>query len=222
MSALGATRPSSILHDPHLESHQVILLNTLPEDRQDKPLNAGPAPTSRRPGVAAVSETRCVGIRRTVDDGKVLQGSRVRVRASDKQHHSETFFYGLSNDDSLRFYSLHPTSSRSLEDPGVNEYNSRLRNKRQGALLLQFLGETSISLTRKVEFLVWLLTSMVSRVRFPAQSRSRSTSLRKDRGFLCLFFLQVCFGFGERSSNNGSEESRGGRHGTNRDEAAAD
>jgi len=128
----------------------------------------------------------------------------------------------LSNDNSLRFYSFLSSSSRSPEDPGVNEYNSRLRNKRQEALLLQLLGETSISLARKAEFLVWLLTSMVSRVRFPVQSRSRSTSLRKDRGFLCLFFLQVCFGFGGRSSNNGSEESRGGRHGTNRDEAAAD
>jgi hypothetical protein len=128
----------------------------------------------------------------------------------------------LSNEDLLRFCSFLSSSSRSFEDPGVNEYNSRLRNKCQEALLLQLLGETSISLARKAEFLVWLLTSMVSRVRFPAQSSSRSTSLRKDRGFLCLFFLQVCFGFGERSSNNGSEESRGGRHGTNRDEAAAD
>ncbi len=104
----------------------------------------------------------------------------------------------------------------------MNEYNFRLRNKRQEALLLQLLGETSISLARKAEFLVWLLTSMVSRVRFLAQSRSRSTSLRKDRGFLFLFFLQVCFGFGESSSNNGSEESRGGQHGTYCDEAAAD
>ncbi len=128
----------------------------------------------------------------------------------------------LSNDDSLRFCSFLSSSSRFLDDPGVNEYNSRLRNKRQEALLLQLLGETSISLARKAEFLVWLWTSMVSRVRFPAQSRSRSRILRKDRGFLCLFFLQVCFGFGERSSNNGSEESWGGRHGTNRNEAAAD
>ncbi len=104
----------------------------------------------------------------------------------------------------------------------MNEYNSRLRNKRQEALLLQLLGETSISLARKAKFLVWLLTSMVSRVRFPAQSQSRSTSLRKDKGFLFLFFLQVCFGFGESSSNNGSKKSRGGRHGTYRDETAMD
>lgn len=217
MSALGATRPSSILYDPHLDSHQEILLDALPED---KSLNAGLAPTSKRPGVGAASETRCVGIHRTVDDGKVLQGwlglglptSNIRVKLSSNV---------LSNHDSLRFCSF-LSSSRTLEGPGVNEYNSRLRNKRQEALLLQLLGETSISLARKAEFLVWLLTSMVSRVRFPAQSRSRSTSLRKDRGFLCLFFLEVCFGFGERSSSNGSEESRGGRHGTNRDEAAAD
>ncbi|CAK9858419.1 unnamed protein product [Sphagnum jensenii] len=129
MSALGATRPSSILHGPHLDSHQVTLLDALPEDRQDKSLNAGLAPTSKRPGVAAALEPRCVGIHRTVDDGKVLQGwlglglptSNITVKLSSNV---------LSNHDSLRFCSFLSSSSRSLEGPGVNEYNSRLRNKR--------------------------------------------------------------------------------------------